>query len=601
MAGVDIHVPASAADAVVLECAGEPPIALQRQDPPVALRADRIWAELATSSDPGSLLDGYGTVLGQWLLGPEGVALLNRMRGRGGTCRISLHFRNDRLSGWPWELAHAPQLRAAIGVDDDFSVVRVLRGEPPSSRAREVMLVGIDYDEASGYPAIETGDEVEAIRQTLLALEPDHIDPEMISTGRWSSVVARITASAPPAVFHFAGHAAARGDALVFRNDSNGYTQTTSAMLCELLTRHSAPCRLVVLNACSTSASRGSALEPFGAVSWRLVEHGVGAVVGHQAPVAGRAARCFAATFYAQLVSGATVDVATQTARRALFVDPETHLAWPFVTCMTRGVPQDVLAAAPRFDSNQADTQYFRAAFREQREELAQLIEDKRSFIAVVRGPMRSGHRYVIERIHRDLRQNNHVVDQPIPAMTWCIGGDARLNSKALLGAIAEAAKIPSRGTDDDLKTRIAAWVTRKCVSGATLVLDVVDVCSASSEAEADAIVALVQPVWHDIVRRAGVQPTVLLLAVGYPPESARQKARIDSALALMSSTQLENTELHLLEELRRFRPELLTRFFTDQRIAEPRARELAEELCEYDNELALERLKRMLYNGTAA
>ncbi|MBV8763155.1 MAG: CHAT domain-containing protein [Deltaproteobacteria bacterium] len=600
MAGVHVYMPESAGDPVVLECGGERPIAFPRQDPPTSLRADRIWAELATSPDPGSLLDAYGTALGQWLLGSDGVALLNRTRGRDGTCRISLHLKNDRLSGWPWELAHAPELRAAIGIDDDFSVVRVLRGDPPSPRAREVMLVGIDYDETSGYQAIQTGDEVEAIRQTLLALEPDRIDPEMISTGRWSSVVARITSSGPPAVFHFAGHAAARENALVFRNDSNGYAQITSAMLCDLLTRHSAPCRLVVLNACSTSASRGSPLEPFGPMAWRLVERGVGAVVGHQAPVAGRAARCFAATFYAQLVSGATVDVAAQTARRAMFDDPETHVAWPFVTCMTRGVPQDVLAAAPRFDRNQADTQYFRAAFREQRAELAELIEDKRSFIAVVRGPERSGHRYVIDRIQKDLRQNNHVVDQPIPAMTWCIGGDARLNSKALLGAIAEAGRIPSRGTDEELKKRIAEWVTRKCVSGATLVLDVVDVCSASSEAEADAIVALVQPVWHDIVRRAGVQPTVLLLAVGYPPGSVRQKARIDSALALMRTTPLENTELHLLEELGPFRPELLTKFFTDQQIAEPRARELAEELCEYDNERALERLHRMLY-GTAA
>src|SRR5262249_45822920 len=154
-----------------------------------------------------------------------------------------------------------------------------------------------------------------------------------------------------------------RGEGLVFRGDEAAISDTPASALCEVLTRDP-PCRLVVLNACSTTAARR--LEPFGGIAQRLIENGVGAVVGHQAPVAAGAAQLFAENLYRALAVGATVDVATQAGRRALFARPDARVASPFVVCMTRGAPQAVLAPGPQFDPAQVDRLYWGAVFGEQ-------------------------------------------------------------------------------------------------------------------------------------------------------------------------------------------------------------------------------------------
>jgi hypothetical protein len=286
-----------------------------------------------------------------------------------------------------------------------------------------------------------------------------------------------------------------------------------------LLTRNARPSRLVVLNACKSAAGPDPAFDPLGGVAQRLLENNVECVIGHQAPIGDRAAHEFANELYARLVDGDPPDFAAQSARRQLQLRGENAQAeWAFVVLSARGNPTPIFEKVARPKVADPNLLYYEIAFEGQRSDLRKAIAAGGSFVGVVHGPIGSGHHYVLERARADVTASDRLVLwQPIPSMQWAVGGDKDLNTQALLGALADAAGIDSHGPIDALTTAIVQWISR-CSHERTLVLEIENVCTASSTEEAQAIVALVTPLWRSLVEQSSSRNAILLLPIGYPP-----------------------------------------------------------------------------------
>ncbi|HEX3480907.1 MAG TPA: CHAT domain-containing protein [Kofleriaceae bacterium] len=603
--GLNVMLPDRPGDALLLQRPGRAPRQLARTDPPPALRSDAVWARLQRERLKSKLLDEVGAQLADWLFGEPGVELLaecSREYEADETRtprRIALYV-PDRLAGWPWEAAFSPALRAPIGVDDSLVVVRMVEpppGErPPSDGSRSIVLVGVELA-VDGRAPLATVSEVEAIRQALARFEADHVELDVVPRGTWTRLLKRVEAAGPPTVLHFAGHGDGAGEALVFRGDDAAERVVDATRVCELLTRGGHQARLVVLNACRSAAGEDPALQPFGSLAQRLVKHGVAAVVGHQVPIADTAASEFASELYTSLADGALPDAAAHTARARLFSGGVSGAEWPFVVVATRGEAAPVFSPIPRADPNRARL-FHAAAFDPQRAQLEQLILARRSFVAVVYGAHHAGHRFVIERARADLAASGQLLWKPVPEMRWLLGGDPRLDRTALLGAIAETAGIEPRGSDEELEAQIVAWIRDCCAERRTLVLDVADVCITSTGQQAEAIVEFVVPLWSGLVHRAGVGPTVLLLAIGYPgglPAWLQQRRARKAVAQLRERRPDGDLAVRILDELRPISRQEVAAFIADLGTPPELAQRRAAQLVAVDNEHVLQHLHRLL------
>jgi len=606
--GLKVTLPEKPGQMLLLERPGRATCQLVRDDPPDSLRSEVVWTRLQREPLKSKVLDEIGAEIGDWLFGKPGLQMLEECRrefesDETRSPRRILLYVPQRLAGWPWEAAFGPSLRAPIGVDDNFVVVRTLETstrEPPNIDAsRSIVLVGVELA-ANNRPPLATVSEIEAIRQVLEPLVERHVDVHTIAMGTWRRLLQRVQTSGPPTVLHFAGHGDGTGEALVFRGD-DGDAPTERVVdatkICDLLTRDGRQSQLVVLNACRSAAGQDPKLQPFGSIAQRLVKNGVAAVIGHQVPIADAAASEFATALYASLANGDLPDVAAQTARCQLFMGGVSGVEWPFVVAATRGEPAPVFQ---RIASSAPNTRRLlhTVAFDEQRNQLERLIHARRSFVAVVHGPIRAGHRFVLERARTDLAESGHALWKPLPEMRWFIGGDSRLNATALLGAIAETAGIESRGTNSELEVRIVTWIRGCCANGRTLVLDVIDVCTASTPQEAEAIGALVIPLWSSLIERADVGPTILLLAIGYPAGRwswFRQRRAKKAVARLRKVDTVGNGVMRVLHELQPIPRQEVATFLSDLGRPRESALRLASELVAIDNEYILQHLHLLL------
>jgi hypothetical protein len=608
VAGLSVTLPEQSGDRLLLQRPNRAPRQLVRADPPDSLRSEIVWKRLQREPLKSKVLDEIGAELGAWLLDAPGFQMLEECRQEfesdesRSPRRITLHV-PERLAGWPWEAAFGPSLRAPIGVDDNFVLVRTLETFSKEPRqddiSRSIVLVGVELAN-DNRPSLGTVSEIEAIRQALEPLAEHHIDVHTVAMGTWRRLLERVQVCGSPTVLHFAGHGDGAGDALVFRGDDGddpAERVVNATKICELLTRNGRQSRLVVLNACRSAAGQDPTLQPFGSIAQRLVKNGVAAVIGHQVPIADAAANEFAAALYASLANGDLPDVAAQTARCKLFSGGVSGAEWPFVVAATCGEPAPIFQRSSPPAPDRARMLHT-VAFDEQRKQLEKLIRARRSFVAVVHGPIRAGHRFVLERARADVAESGHAVWKPLPEMRWFIGGDPRLNTTALLGAIAETAGIESRGTNSELEARIVTWIRDCCANGRTLVLDVIDVCTASTPHEAEAIGALVIPLWSSLIERADAGPTILLLAVGYPDgwwSWLRQRRAKKAVARLRKVGTVGNGVMRVVDELQPIRQQDVATFLNE--LGRPRecAIDLASGLVAFDNEYVLQHLHRLI------
>ncbi len=203
---MSVMLPEQPGQALLLQRPNRAPRQLVRADPPDSLRSDAVWARLSREQLKSKVLDEVGAELGSWLFDEPGLQMLDECRREfesdetRSPRRISLHV-PERLAGWPWEAAFSPALRAPIGVDDHFVVVRTL--EPPTSEqprtdsSRSILLVGVELD-ADHRPPLATLSEIESIRQVLAKLEASHVDVDAIPKGTWTRLLRRVQTSGPP-------------------------------------------------------------------------------------------------------------------------------------------------------------------------------------------------------------------------------------------------------------------------------------------------------------------------------------------------------------------------------------------------------------------
>ncbi|MFN0245781.1 MAG: CHAT domain-containing protein [Kofleriaceae bacterium] len=484
-----------------------------------------MWAQLQKQRHGSTEWERYGRELATWLFGSVGLPMLEECRRDflvdRVPRRIALVFRDRDYADWPWEAAY-PQAMQPIGLDDSFVVVRrfasftkTLVTSNASSARRSVILSGTTVVNAN-VPKLETGREIDAIRSVLAGFHSRDVNVDTVPDGDWEALES-LVGNLPPTVFHFAGHGIGDGASLLF-SEKKQSRSIDAQRLSLLLTRSAQPSRLVVLNACKSAAGPDVRFDPMGGVAQRLLENNVEVVIGHQAPIGDGSAKQFASELYKQLVDGAPSDLAAQAARRQMRLLGETATCeWAFVVLLARGNPTPIFDQVTTRKIADPDLLYFEVAFAGQRSDLRSAIAAGGSFVGVVHGPMGAGHHYVLERARKDVTTSDRLLMwQPIASMRWEVGGDETLNKQALLGTLAGAAKISSDGTEEELMNAIAEWIHRRS-HDRTLVLEMENVCTASSKEEAEAIVALVKPVWRGLVERSRSTNAILLLPIGYP------------------------------------------------------------------------------------
>ncbi len=606
-AGLTIALPAREGDPVVLrgESGDE---AIPVGPPPIQDRADALWGRLqADWSARGPILEETSRRLGDWLLGERGAravaAAVESWREDGEPRRVILEV-PERLGSWPWEVAARPELRMPLAVDPALALVR--GGGPGRDEdggpetARRLALVCVDHDPARVAPELllRTGEELQRVLVELKNLPAEQaVDVEDYALGSWTELRRRIDEVGPPDVFHFAGHAFGQGDGLVFRSADGGAEEIGAAQIKAVLADdRRSRCRLAVLNACRTLAG-GAGRSPFGSLGRRLVDLGIPAVVGVQAPLVDDDGSRFATELYRRLARGEGVDVAVQGARRELYLGGSRPAAWAFITLIAAGTPRAVFdrrAALPPVRPQIFDE----FAFTEQRNQLRLLLGGGGSLAVVVHGKWRSGHRYLIDQVHKDVSRMGHVVWQPVPTVSWHPTGEPMLETAAMLGAIASALGLETDGRHEELEERVAERIRQCCGQDRALVLDVVDVCVPESAQEAAAIVELVDVVWRRIAELVGRETSFLLLSIGYPNGRREAGAARKAIVKLRGRARRKDAHLRIkvLDELKPIGERWVASYLQDAlKLDRADAARQATSLTRGDNEWLIERVKRLI------
>jgi hypothetical protein len=139
-------------------------------------------------------------------------------------------------------------------------------------------------------------------------------------------------------ILHYMGHAHFRaedGEGFLIFEDSERSSHLISGRKLKVLLQDQPLLRLVVLNACSTSAAGET--DPFSGVATSLVEAGIPAVVAMQVSIGDSAALQFAQVFYEALAGGRPIDAAVAEGRQAIdFISSEHSLEWAIPRLLMR-------------------------------------------------------------------------------------------------------------------------------------------------------------------------------------------------------------------------------------------------------------------------
>lgn len=606
--GLEVHLPRAEGGVVRIQ---HPPThqtwEVQAGALPTELAAAAVWATvMAGWEQRRTHLDGAGERLGQWLFGLVGGEALrvceSGWQSDGQPRRIALHV-PDELAAWPWELLSHEQF-GPLAVHKAFTLYRVASSEQPALKEPDslprLQLIGVklDHTQAPGLDDLETDSEVRTVHELLSApgragqiwmMPPDPL-------GEWNAVRKRIGEMVPD-IFHFAGHGTADGRSLVFRGARGEAVTVDALQLVGLLTgQRTGRCRLAVLNACFTAATHDRRAQPFGSLAHRLSELGIPYVVGIQVPLVDEEGQLFAATFYEELARGRGVDEAVQAARRELMMNGGGHIAWGLISLVVKGPPAPVVRPwdAPALNLD-ADLDAF--AFRTQRNALDEFLRGSRSMVVVAHGRDRSGHRYVIERVKRDLEQRR-VLWTPVSTMRWAaVEQGPELVRQLLLANLAEACGLDTDGSVDELRARLTACIRSRSASK-VLVVDVEEVIAPGTPGEADAIVQLVREVWTEVVRDVGQGTTFLLLSLMYLPDDQPELRALAASVVDRLRAQPKlipgRLRVEVLDELAPITVAEVARFIeraydVDEAVATKQAETLVRR---FDNERILENLR---------
>ena len=255
--------------------------------------------------------------------------------------RIRLNVGPLELMTLPWELIYEEEY---LGLRVRFPLVRYLDlPHPPKPLAvRPPLRVLVAVSQPQDLRPFDA-ESVVAHIQSALAGMPGEKEVDILRGTRREELLAKLRAGYH--ILHFVGHGAFEGeDGYMMLEDGEGRADPVSALLLGQLVADS-ELRLVVLNACETSAS-GSAIT-MGGTAQQLLKGGIPAVVAMQQSIADQTAGAFSREFYGALASGWPVDAAVQEGRRGIMTvlgdDWNKQIDWAIPTLYMRAPDGAVL------------------------------------------------------------------------------------------------------------------------------------------------------------------------------------------------------------------------------------------------------------------
>ncbi len=585
-----------------------------------------VWNEIAANwRDRHEILNRTGSVLGQWLFGERVVDYLRRRISawRDSDPRLRIELRVPRnLAEYPWEMANLDG--SHLAVHPALTVVRVSdRGDQPLpvhvGQVR-VHVIGVADPVADAAIARDIAEQVEVIREEIENVSKGSFYVEVFHGGDWQVLVDRYRAVrpgrseplGPPHVFHFTGHGLPHGQGLVFRKGNGEPNRVFADQVASLLSEHPKT-RLAFLSACSTSTPGHDSLQPFGGLASLLIEHNIPMVVGFQSPVRAIEAKALAATFYAAVGRGDSVDCGLQEARRELFLRVSSSVGWAFLNLSVSGEPRPLCAAHHRTIPPNVDDLLLSFGHENQRQRLSRFLSRKAPMVIVVHGDERSGHRHVLKRLQVDLERAGNVLWRPVAELSLNLAGDPLLTRSQLTGGIARALSLPDDGAQEDLEDRIAEAIGERTCESRVLVIDLVEELKLRNKDQAHSLLTLTQELWSSLMRGAAEYRSelrvFLLVSVAYPrplPDNHKNAKKIREITALTSETLSElaakkrlpgEVQVELLARLEPFDEQYVAEFLEDTLNLKPdRASSIAANLVDLnDNETILERLKNFL------
>ena len=272
-------------------------------------------------------LRAFGGVLFDAFFAGDVGACLERSRAevarRGLGLRLRLRLTEvPELAELPWEFLYDTRQDLFLSRSSELPLVRYQElPEPvrPLTVTPPVRVLAVAAS-PSNYSSIGVEEEWSELKRTLAPLENrGRLVLEKLAPATLPALVSRLRESEVH-VFHFVGHGGFsehHDDGFLVFEDAEGRGHPVD---CQVLAEHiheHPSLRLAVLNACE--GARGSSRDAFSGVAQTLARRKIPAVVGMQFEIPDQAAVTFAGRFYEALVDGSPVDVATASARRAMY------------------------------------------------------------------------------------------------------------------------------------------------------------------------------------------------------------------------------------------------------------------------------------------
>ncbi|HVE58904.1 MAG TPA: CHAT domain-containing protein, partial [Pyrinomonadaceae bacterium] len=287
---------------------------------------------------PEAAAKEYGDKLREALFKPRiaelwGAATRECKKNAETALRIRLDLTGaPELAVLPWEYMRATDGSNFVGLDEDTTLVRYLRGSGAGRPLRVLppLRVLVVASSPNDLPPLDASLETDQIKQAFAKLAIENVQIDILEKATYTGLKAALEEArkneTPFHIFHFIGHGAfdeEKNEGFLLFEDDNGKSAAIGhEALGRLLQPYRTDLRLAVLNACE--GARLSVSDSYSSVAAKLMQVAeIPAVIAMQFAVTDAAAIIFATVFYSQIAAGESLERAIDVARLA--VDTEDN------------------------------------------------------------------------------------------------------------------------------------------------------------------------------------------------------------------------------------------------------------------------------------
>jgi hypothetical protein len=325
-------------------------------------RLKNLLEQLAIGQADAASIRLFGSYLTAVLVGPHAALLSARPADEAIELELSVLAGGAAIQRLPWELMYGEERPLAADEKHPFALVRLVKRQARPERnplelpLRVLFVIGQTIDDS-----IRPGAEYMAILRRLATTDDVvNFNTRLLMRATASEIESTVD-HFKPSVVHFICHGDMEQTATLLLTDEEGGRKTTGVRrltapaLIDLLRGQSGKAKLptvVVLNACHTadmtSEPRRNAYRGF---AESLVTLGIPVAVGMAGEVADGACRLFTSRFYAALIGGESVVLASAGGRRAAlrrFENYHETMEWARPTLfVAEDVAEDVQQLVP--------------------------------------------------------------------------------------------------------------------------------------------------------------------------------------------------------------------------------------------------------------